>query len=178
MQRWTTVSHSFRSRSQSRKRPCQFLEKVECPVPRPRGPAEPTEPAVGGLRCTRSHNRRSERIAVANHEQFGANRRLASSANGAKQQEHVAQVRAHRTAPPNRPAAAPIIDPSLHPQAESAISFASTGELLNTIGAIRKALVLAADVSALAAAHERCRSLSFRSDCGCGRARRSRGGLT
>jgi hypothetical protein len=117
-------------------------------------------------------------VPVANHEQFGTNRRLASSANGAKQQEHVAQVRTHRTAPPNRPAADPSsIQVSTHRRNQRSRS-ASTGELLNTIGAIGKALVLAADVSALAAAHERSRSHSFRSDCGCSLARRSRCGLT
>src|ERR1700704_5458279 len=46
MQRRTTVSNSFRSRSQSRKRPCLFLEKVGGAGPPPAGP-EPTEPAVG-----------------------------------------------------------------------------------------------------------------------------------
>jgi hypothetical protein len=45
MQRWTMVSNSFRSRSQSRKRPCLFLEKVRV-VGHLAVEAKPTEPAV------------------------------------------------------------------------------------------------------------------------------------
>src|SRR5476649_2332576 len=84
MQRRTTVSNSFRSRSQSRKRPCLFLEgRVVRHLP---VEAEPTEPAVSEVQVNLLAQSPfgTNAVAVANQqhpdEQFGINRRPASRA--------------------------------------------------------------------------------------------------
>src|SRR4029078_2993502 len=85
MQRRTTVSNSLRNRSQSRKRPCLFLEKVEWSGTPPSRPSR-AEPAVGEVQVNLLAQPPfgANAVAVANQQhpdqQFGINRRPARRA--------------------------------------------------------------------------------------------------
>ena len=82
MQRRTTVSNSLRSRSQSRKRPCLFLEKVEWSGTSPSSPSR-TEPAVGevemnlltqppfGTECRSSNQPAASGLAIPDQSKAG-----------------------------------------------------------------------------------------------------------
>src|SRR5271168_1166093 len=89
MQRRTTISNSFRSRSQSRKRPCLFLENVlgERRVVRHLAvEPEPTEPTVAEVQVNLLAQPPfgTNAVAIANQQhpdqQFRINRRPASRA--------------------------------------------------------------------------------------------------
>ena len=84
MERRTTVSNSLRSRSQSRKRPCLFLEKVECSGTSPSSPSRQNQRKRGSgapPRTTDVRNEcRSNSQPATSGPAFGINRRPASRA--------------------------------------------------------------------------------------------------
>jgi hypothetical protein len=118
MQRRTTVSNSLRSRSQSRKRPCLFLEKVEWSGTSPSRPSRQnpvrsecrssSQPATSGraVRDQSKAGRSSYKMALDGPEPL-TNRQSDQSTSASGRPEHVAQERTRKTVPPDRPAEEP-----------------------------------------------------------------------
>ena len=116
MQRSTTVSDSFRSKSQSRKGPCLFLEKVEWSGTSPSRPSRQNK-RYARFRCTTSQwptgsirtssSGLIEGRPVQLWRQMATDRQSDRSTSASSWRERAAQVRTRRTAPPDRPAADP-----------------------------------------------------------------------